>query len=289
MFQKPPPGSQGLNPQPKLLIMRLDQRFPWLWALILAFMVTQSSPKYPPQIPSITDPKFIEDCVKIHNELRSDVEPVAGNMRYMTWDAALAKSARGWARKCIFKHNIHLSQKNACHPIFHSIGENLWIGPLTEYLVRNATTDWFDESKYFSLDINRCLRPCLHFAQVVWASTYKVGCALRSCPNLGKHIVIFVCNYSPAGNVAGMAPYATASSCTLCEDGDTCENKQCKNPKRDRILRYPYWNPKWEFPRHITCNPFCQICVSFRMIGIALAIIGITMLQRKYPHMHLKT
>uniref|UniRef100_A0A4X2KIM1 SCP domain-containing protein n=1 Tax=Vombatus ursinus TaxID=29139 RepID=A0A4X2KIM1_VOMUR len=164
---------------------------------ILAFMAAQSSLAQLPQIPPITDPKFIEDCVKIHNELRAIVNPTAGNMKYMTWDASLAKTARAWSKKCVFKHNVHIGKRHACHPLFKTVGENLWMGILTKYVVRNATTDWFNEVKYFEMSDNTCSRVCGHYTQVVWASTYKVGCALKMCPNLGKHVVMFVCNYSP--------------------------------------------------------------------------------------------
>ncbi|XP_027727973.1 GLIPR1-like protein 1 [Vombatus ursinus] len=273
---KVPPGSQGLNPQPKLLVMMLDQRIPWLQ--ILAFMAAQSSLAQLPQIPPITDPKFIEDCVKIHNELRAIVNPTAGNMKYMTWDASLAKTARAWSKKCVFKHNVHIGKRHACHPLFKTVGENLWMGILTKYVVRNATTDWFNEVKYFEMSDNTCSRVCGHYTQVVWASTYKVGCALKMCPNLGKHVVMFVCNYSPEGNLVGTRPYAKGVSCTYCEEGDTCENNQCN---------YPYWNPSWEIPRRITCNQFCQICVSFRLVGIVFAITGVYILQKKFPNMQL--
>ncbi|XP_009889720.1 PREDICTED: glioma pathogenesis-related protein 1-like [Charadrius vociferus] len=64
-----------------------------------------------PALPSITDKAFVEDCVCVHNDLRTKVHPAASNMRYMTWDAALARTARAWANKCIFEHNVYLLQK----------------------------------------------------------------------------------------------------------------------------------------------------------------------------------
>jgi hypothetical protein len=41
-----------------------------------------------------------------------------------------------------------------------------------------------------------------HFTQVVWADTREVGCGTVSCNNME----IWVCNYSPAGNVRGEYP-----------------------------------------------------------------------------------
>ncbi|XP_072511506.1 GLIPR1-like protein 1 [Notamacropus eugenii] len=266
--------------------MKLNHRFPWLWALILAFMVTQSYP----QTPTITDPKFIEDCVNIHNEMRSKIRLAAGNMRYMTWDPALAKTARAWVKKCVFQHNIHIGHKYQCHPVFKTVGENMWMGTYTKHVPRNATTEWFSEVDHYELGFRKCYRRyCGHFTQVAWAASYKIGCALKMCPNLGKHIAMFVCNYSPAGNIVGEAPYTKAYYCALCEEGDTCENNLCRNPLRDKVESYPYWNPRWEVPRRMTCNPFCQMCVSVRLVLLALAIPGILLLQKKYPNMHLMT
>ncbi|XP_036617761.1 GLIPR1-like protein 1 [Trichosurus vulpecula] len=267
--------------------MMLDQRFPWLWALILAFMVTQSSPDFT-QIPSITDPKFIQECVDMHNQVRTTVEPVCGNMKYMSWDPALAKSARAWAKRCVFQHNSLIGQKHECHPTFSTVGENLWMGKITDNVVRDSITDWYNESRYFELATIICTTFCGHYTQVVWATTYKVGCALKMCPNLGKDYVLFVCDYAPAGNLVGIRPYQKGLRCNHCPE-DHCENNLCRNPARDKVLSYPYWNPRWEFPRRITCNPFCQVCVSLRLGGMALATVGVIVLQRIKPHMHLRT
>ncbi|XP_074126890.1 GLIPR1-like protein 1 [Sminthopsis crassicaudata] len=270
--------------------MILDQRLPWLWALILNhIMVTLPSSDLQYQVPLITDPKFIEDCVNSHNDVRTNISPASGNMRYMTWDPALAKTAKAWARRCVFAHNIHIGKKHACHPVFKTVGENLWMGVLSKYIPKNATAAWYSEGNYFDLGTNLCLRVCGHYTQVVWASSYKVGCALKLCPNLGKRIAMFVCNYAPPGNLVGKPPYMKHEPCTHCEEGDTCEDNLCKNPIRDKPLSYPYWNPSWEIPRQISCNPFCQICVSIRLVGLVLAIVGIFILQIKYPNMHLVT
>ncbi|XP_043823625.1 GLIPR1-like protein 1 [Dromiciops gliroides] len=267
--------------------MMLDRRLPWLWALILGLVATAPSPDLQSQIPPITDPKFIEDCVKTHNELRSQVSPASGNMRYMTWDEALAKTARGWARKCVFQHNIHIGKKHACHPVFKNVGENLWMGTLSNHVPQSAINAWYNETKYYDLGSNSCTKVCGHYTQVVWATTYKVGCALKLCPNLGKRIAIFLCNYAPPGNMVGRRPYLKETACGACEEGDICENELCKNTVRDKILSYPYWNPSWEVPRRFSCNPYCQFYLPIRLIGMVLAVLGVFIVQIKYPSLHL--
>lgn len=48
-----------------------------------------------------------------------------------------------------------------------------------------------------------------HFTQVVWASTQRIGCGIRSCPqgvNFNGRTYrgsVFVCEYDPPGNYLG--------------------------------------------------------------------------------------
>ena len=54
-----------------------------------------------------------------------------------------------------------------------------------------------------------------HFTQVVWKSTTELGCAVSTCghifPDQGP-AVLYVCLYSPAGNVLGEIAYAISHS-----------------------------------------------------------------------------
>ncbi|XP_007503131.1 GLIPR1-like protein 1 isoform X2 [Monodelphis domestica] len=166
MFQSPPEGSQGLEPQPKEPAMILDQRFPWMWVLGLGLLATGASPE---QIytPPVTDPNFIEECVSIHNELREHVSPEGADLKYVTWDTALAKTARAWSKRCIFRHNSYIGKKHACHPYFKNVGENLWMGDLTKYVPKMAVTAWYNEGKHFDIGNNACSGVCGHFTQEI--------------------------------------------------------------------------------------------------------------------------
>ncbi|RXN38698.1 GLIPR1 1 [Labeo rohita] len=156
----------------------------------------------------IKDPAFIEGCVREHNRHRTSVSPSAANMRYMTRDEGLAVTAQAWARFCVFKHNIHLREVKRMHPIFTSVGENIWAGaPYSSFKPESAVKSWADEVRDYHYDTNQCTKVCGHYTQVVWADSYKVGCAAQACPNgvAETHFstqpgVIFVCNYATAGN-----------------------------------------------------------------------------------------
>ena len=48
---------------------------------------------------------------------------------------------------------------------------------------------------------------CGHYTQIVWRKSTQLGCGVASCNSARGKQDIWICNYSPAGNFAGMAPY----------------------------------------------------------------------------------
>ncbi|XP_067247583.1 GLIPR1-like protein 1 isoform X3 [Chanodichthys erythropterus] len=240
----------------------------------------------------IKDPTFIEECVREHNMYRTNVNPSASYMRYMTWDEGLAVTARAWARFCTFKHNIYLREVRRMHPTFPSVGENIWAGhPYTSFTVKSAVKLWADEVQhydYYAPKPNQCKKGevCGHYTQVVWADTYKVGCAAQACPNgvAETHFstepgVIFVCNYATAGNYRGVDPYRTGPSCSSCGP-EKCENKLCRNSTRDALHSYN-WTPDWD-PALSSCGTFCVTVVITRLISVPLIFICVYCLQRSH-------
>ncbi|XP_063073988.1 GLIPR1-like protein 1 [Engraulis encrasicolus] len=234
-------------------------------------------------LPHITDAKFIEDCVKSHNLNRSNVNPTAGDMRYMTWDAALAITARAWARKCVFKHNIYLNGKEKkVHPTFESLGENIWSGyPADSFSVGQAMQSWVDgELPAYVYDQNHCRRICGHYTQVVWATSYKVGCAVHRCPDgvdelsltKGHDTAHFVCNYYPPGNYP-TKPYKQGRACSGC-GGEECERSLC---------RYGYWSPEWD-PEKSRCGAFCQAVLVLRPLAALLTLASAYFIKRQCPN-----
>ncbi|XP_061085467.1 GLIPR1-like protein 1 [Conger conger] len=203
------------------------------------------------QLPNITDQSFIDSCVKAHNGHRAKVKPPSSDMLYMTWDKALAESAWAWARSCKFSHNPFLSMARKLHPNFHPVGENLWVGdPGPGFSAETAVQKWADEVNDFDYSNLTC-RPkkmCGHYKQVVWAKSYKVGCAVHICPNgveefSKKKSAIFVCNYGNAGNFKDVHPYRPGAACSECA-GDQCEKGLCRDSKRDEVENLN-WRPDW--------------------------------------------
>ncbi|KAL6032791.1 hypothetical protein STEG23_013020, partial [Scotinomys teguina] len=144
---------------------------------------------------------FINEYVNLHNELRGTVFPRGSNLRFMTWDVALSRTARAWGKKCVYQRNTHLDKAKEAHPIFSDIGENMWVGPEDEFTASAAIKTWHEERKSYNFHNDTCIEDegCSHYIQLVWDNTYKVGCAVTPCKRLGGilHAALFICNYAP--------------------------------------------------------------------------------------------
>ena len=138
-----------------------------------------------------------------HNKWRSQVGVPA-----LRWSDKLARSSQQWAD--------HLAENNCRmqHSMSSDYGENLyWAGPITNsdgsaavqaFTAQKVVDSWGSESKYYDYEDNSCHSVCGHYTQVVWKSTTEVGCAVAVCGNKGQ---IWVCQYTPSGNMAGQRPY----------------------------------------------------------------------------------
>jgi uncharacterized protein YkwD len=149
---------------------------------------------------SSADP-FADAFVAAHNLHRARVSPAANPpLPSVTWSNELAAQARAWAERCEFEHGDT------------DLGENL-----------SARTDmadpevivaaWAAEGEAFDYKRNRCAsgEVCGHYTQVVWRDSTQIGCGMAQCGAggpFGDHAwVMWVCNYSPAGNWSGQRPY----------------------------------------------------------------------------------
>lgn len=255
------------------------ERLLWAW-IILDLGVCSVS------LPDITDRKFIEDCVKEHNRARSSVSPPASNMLYMTWDEALAVTARAWAGHCVFEHNPNLKDAQRMHPTYPSVGENIWAGyPPSSFDVTRAIRRWVDEKQHYSYQENTCTKVCGHYTQVVWATSYKVGCAVQLCPKGVTQFrpnegAVFVCNYATAGNMIGSRPYESqGEACSGCEG--FCEDRLCSSPKRDSQKSYS-WSPDWDPARSSSDSGYAIILI-VRPVGLIITFITAFVVRYFYP------
>ena len=140
--------------------------------------------------------------VDAHNAVRAAVQKPA---KYMgpwapvppiIWSDEIASSAQAWAQ--------HLRNTRKCG-LLHSdsrYGENLAAGEPMD--AERAVRMWAGEiEKYTYSPVYEFEKRYGHYSQIVWRSTTHIGCGRATC---GKTTVI-VCQYSPAGNRIGKAPY----------------------------------------------------------------------------------
>ncbi|NXC66273.1 GRPL2 protein, partial [Anhinga anhinga] len=198
-----------------------------------------------------------------------------------TWDAALARTARAWANKCIFEHTVYLSRKRQCHPNFTSTGANIWVGSSQAFYIAGTIKTWYDKVRFYIFAVQKCTNVCGHYIQlrVVWDYSYKIGCAVTLCKEVAgvQNAANFVCNYSPGGNFP-RRPYIEGKSCSNCAKGDTCENKLCISSR---------WHLPWEF--RIVCDEACITLVVLRASLMLLAFVAVYFIKNPFTNMHMST
>jgi pathogenesis-related protein 1 len=148
------------------------------WALTLAFALAPSSQ---------------QQILDAQNAVRAHV-----GLPPLAWSDTLSRAAEEWADTLIkdgtFRHNPH--------PHY---GENLYAITGGEFLPQQIVNGWAAESKDYDHRTNRCKpdRICGHYTQIVWRDTKEVGCGVAR----GGGREVWVCEYWPPGNWAGMRPY----------------------------------------------------------------------------------
>lgn len=140
--------------------------------------------------------------VDAHNAVRAAVQKPANYMGPwapvppVIWSKRIARSAQAWAE--------HLRDTRKCG-LLHSAsryGENLAAGK--EMGAERAVRMWAGEiDKYTYSPVYEFDKRSGHYSQIVWRRTTDIGCGRATC---GSKTIV-VCQYSPAGNRIGKAPY----------------------------------------------------------------------------------
>ncbi|GFQ89276.1 hypothetical protein TNCT_30261 [Trichonephila clavata] len=180
--------------------------------------------------------------VKCHNTYRNKIAngkekslggmPEAADMMEMVWDDELAAIAQKHAEQCEFDHDC-----NACRKVerFH-VGQNLKLDLSNK---KPKKTEWKRMVKKFYGEIEEFDKKCIehfhfstygHFTQVVWATTWRIGCGKSMYMENNRYSVFLVCNYGPAGNVADKEVYEKGKPCSKCPK-KTCCGESCKKHK----------------------------------------------------------
>lgn len=170
-------------------------------------VVVAPRPKEPkPTIPTPLRMQFsAKEMLDAHNAVRTEMK-----LPSLTWSQELTDAAGEWARVlksegCTYRHDPNLTVGENTFWSWLSIRDGMGLISTP----KDAVTWWADEKRYYNYRTNTCDRgkDCGHYTQIVWATTTSVGCAVETCLYDGGQADVWVCRYSPAGNVVGVRPY----------------------------------------------------------------------------------
>jgi uncharacterized protein YkwD len=133
-----------------------------------------------------------------HNAIRCQTKRPSGEaLPPLAWSPALAAEAQAYADRVAKRCELQHSKTEH--------GENL-LGGSGPYTPGKVVERWAGEKSCFQYATfpDCCSCTCGHYTQLVWGDTRSVGCGMASCPDGTE---IWVCNYDPAGNYVGTAPY----------------------------------------------------------------------------------
>ncbi|BFG42185.1 hypothetical protein CerSpe_284590 [Prunus speciosa] len=134
-----------------------------------------------------------QDYLNAHNVARKQV-----SVPNITWDSTVEAYAQNYA-------NSRAAECNLVHSN-GTYGENLAKGS-GSFTGTAAVNLWVAEKPNYNYTSNSCVggQQCLHYTQVVWKNSVRLGCARVQCTNSGWWFV--TCNYDPPGNYVGQRPY----------------------------------------------------------------------------------
>ncbi|XP_047415345.1 cysteine-rich secretory protein 1 isoform X3 [Sciurus carolinensis] len=198
-----------------------------------------------------------EEIVNTHNALRRRVVPPARNMLKMSWSEEAAGNAKILSKFCDWTDSNPLERriKNTF------CGENVYLGSKSVSW-SHVIEIWYNESKNFVYgewtSTDEDIRTD-HYTQIIWASSYLIGCAVSLCHKQSVPQYLYICHYCHEGNNPDTinVPYKKGTPCEDCPNN--CEDRLCTNP----CLYYDEHNnceakAKVLGCKHLSVKEFCK-------------------------------
>ncbi|KAB0800353.1 hypothetical protein PPYR_06093 [Photinus pyralis] len=127
----------------------------------------------------------------LHNQYRAKHGVPA-----LVLDSEMNRYAQEWANQ-LAKTSTFSHRPN------NKYGENLYWGSYpgeTDLQIsQRGVKAWYDENKFYNYDSETVQTKALHFTQVIWRSSRRLGIGVAR----GNNGVYLVCNYDPRGNFVG--------------------------------------------------------------------------------------
>lgn len=158
----------------------------------------------PPPNPGATAPSQItaaerSTVLSMHDQARSQTG-ASPPIPALVWDSSLADKAQGWA------DIIGPSKHSDCHSGSFSSGQGENIADFGS-VAAGVQFWWNEKSSYHYPTAVANGAPYLHYTQMVWRATTRIGCGKAPSPTYWPTNIVIVCRYSPGGNVWGQLPY----------------------------------------------------------------------------------
>jgi hypothetical protein len=105
---------------------------------------------------------------------------------------------------------------------------NAWAGEVACWTYGTIEgTEKCDMSCYMKMNSDGCG----HYTQIVWRDSMQLGCGVATCQNGQATEDIWICNYAPAGNIIGRAPYLSAKI------GENDSTPRTRGASADAVIR----------------------------------------------------
>lgn len=139
------------------------------------------------------EPTQFKGMIAAHNYWRNQV-----HVPPLTWSPQLAQVAQQWANQ-LQSYGCGMQHSN------QNYGENLASSTNAPLSPQEVVGMWAEERVSYDRNSNSCRAGdvCGHYTQLVWRETRELGCGMAACGSTQ----VWVCNYSPAGNYTGQAPF----------------------------------------------------------------------------------
>lgn len=186
----------------------VSRQFMRMFKLSIFFFLIQFEMSFP--VRCIAADK-VNGILEAHNAVRENL-----GVEKLGWSNEIARYAQEWAdylaqkNKCGMQHRSQAGKDNKPYGenIYQASGIRWSDGNIDVQQINAADVvkSWVGESTSYDYSSNTCTpgKSCGHYTQVVWRKSKELGCGMAFCSDKSQ---VWVCNYTPPGNIDGQKPY----------------------------------------------------------------------------------
>jgi len=189
-------------------LMYVNRQLMNMFKLFIFFFLVQLEMSVP--VRCIASDK-VNGILEAHNAVRETL-----GIEKLVWSNEIARYAQEWADYLAQKNKCGMQHRSQTGKDIKPYGENIYQASGIQWSDGNidvqqinaadVVNSWVSESTSYDHSSNTCTpgKSCGHYTQVVWRKSKKLGCGMAFCADKSQ---VWVCNYTPPGNIAGQKPY----------------------------------------------------------------------------------